>query len=299
MRDVCSPWWLAMVVAFGVLAGCRANGPLDPLCAPGQWRICTGVGGCAGGQTCADDGLAWGTCECDSTCTVGAEYDCLAISGCIGTQHCIDGHSLDDCVCAPGEDGGTGQHDGAAGDGPHDGGGGDSAVPTVKGCYPQCSVPADCATSVAYMDADNYACTSNYCHYLGCNTDAECQTLGSWVCRTQSVGVRSCVHTCTTTADCSQNVAYMDADNYSCESGTCRYLGCNTDAECQTIGPYACRDQGSGTRYCVHTCSVPADCSAGVSYVDADNYVCEVGVCRYTGCNSDSECQALGAYVCR
>jgi hypothetical protein len=172
-------------------------------------------------------------------------------------------------------------------------------VPLVKACYAQCTVAANCAQNVAYMDADNYACTSNYCHYLGCNTDAECQTLGPWACRDQGAGMKLCVHTCSTTADCTQNVAYMDADNYACEAGWCRYLGCNTDAECQTIGAYACRDQGSGTRYCVHTCSVPADCSAGVAYSDADNYACEAGVCRYTGCNSDNECQTIGAYVCR
>jgi hypothetical protein len=244
MRDARrSMTWLAAAVAVAALAGCRSSGPPDALCAAGQWRVCTGVGGCPGGQTCAADGLAWGPCECDSNCTVGAEYDCLAVAGCLGTQQCVDGRSLSDCVCPPGQDGGgDAPRDGAAaGDGPRDGGGGDAAVPAVKACYAQCTVPANCATTVAYMDADNYACAA----------------------------------------------------------GWCRYLGCNSDAECQTIGAYACRDQGSGTRYCVHTCEVPADCSAGVAYSDADNYACEAGVCRYTGCNSDSECQTIGAYVCR
>jgi hypothetical protein len=301
MRDARRfPWWL--VVALAALAGCGASGPPTQQCAPEQWRACTGVGGCAGGQTCAADGLAWGPCDCASSCTVGAEYDCLAISGCIGTQRCRDGRTLDDCVCPPGQDGGgDAPHDAAPpGDGPRDGGGGgDAAGPTVKACYAQCSVAANCATTVAYLDADNYACTGGYCHYLGCNNDAECQTIGAWVCRGQGSGMKGCVHTCSTTADCSSGVAYMDADNYACEAGACRYLGCNNDAECQTIGAYACRDQGSGTRYCVHTCSVAADCSSGVAYADADNYACEAGVCRYTGCISDTECQALGAYVCR
>jgi hypothetical protein len=291
MGDVRSTRWLALVVALAALAGCRAT-HIDPLCVAGQWRACTGVGGCAGGQSCADDGLAWGSCACDSSCTVGAEYACLAIAGCSGTQLCIDGRTLGDCVCANDDGGG-------ASDGPHDGGGGDAPAATVKACYPQCSVAADCATTVAYMDADNYSCVDSYCHYLGCNTDAECQTIGAYVCRDQGYGQRGCVHTCTAPADCATTAAYMDADNYACVSGACQYLGCNSDAECQTIGAYACRSQGTLTKYCVHTCTVPADCSAGVAYMDADNYACEAGLCRYTGCNSDAECQTIGAYVCR
>jgi hypothetical protein len=288
---------LMIGLVAATLVGCGASGPPDPLCAPEQWRACAGVGGCAGGQTCAADGLAWGPCSCDSACTVGAEYACLAIAGCTGTQRCLDGRTLDDCVC-PQDDGG-GPRDGAAADAPRDAGGGDAAVVTVRACYAQCSTAASCATAVAYMDADNFTCVSGACHYLGCLNDAECQTIGSYVCRDQGFGMKGCVHTCSGPADCSAGVAYMDADNYTCDLGVCHYLGCLNDAECQTIGAYACRDQGTGTRYCVHTCSGPADCSAGVAYLDADNYACEAGVCRYTGCNSDAECQSLGAYVCR
>jgi len=53
--------------------------------------------------------------------------------------------------------------------------------------------------------------------------------------------VRACFAECVTPADCSQNVPSMDADNYASEEGGCRYTGCNSDAECQAIGPWVCR----------------------------------------------------------
>ena len=47
------------------------------------------------------------------------------------------------------------------------------------------------------------------------------------------------------------------------------------------------------------TCDAPADCDlgAGPAY-DADNYACVSGGCVYQGCNTTSECQTLGDYVC-
>jgi hypothetical protein len=55
----------------------------------------------------------------------------------------------------------------------------------------------------------------------------------------------------------------------------------------------------------VPTCQIPcssvADCvQAGTegSAYDEDNYACSEGHCQYLGCNSDTECAALGNYVC-
>jgi hypothetical protein len=52
---------------------------------------------------------------------------------------------------------------------------------------------------------------------------------------------------------------------------------------------------------CLESCQAPADCVLAGSAYDEDNYACASGVCIYTGCVSDAECQAdLGpAYRCR
>jgi hypothetical protein len=46
------------------------------------------------------------------------------------------------------------------------------AVPT---CHPTCGSPADCATSSAAFDFDNWDCVDSHCIYLGCNSTDECQ----------------------------------------------------------------------------------------------------------------------------
>jgi hypothetical protein len=52
------------------------------------------------------------------------------------------------------------------------------------------------------------------------------------------------VHGCQTAADCKTDSGAYDADNYACDSGKCRYLGCANDAECATTfgsPSYVCR----------------------------------------------------------
>jgi hypothetical protein len=44
------------------------------------------------------------------------------------------------------------------------------------------------------------------------------------------------------------------------------------------------------TPACYATCATVADCDFGNPINDADNYECDEGVCRYTGCNSTQEC---------
>jgi hypothetical protein len=107
-----------------------------------------------------------------------------------------------------------------------------------------------------------------------------------------------CVASCQGPGDCvvGAGTAISDADNYRCESGGCRYLGCLTDQECESALPGNVCRQGS----CVKTCLSPADCSLGISAYDADNYECKNAACNYLGCRSDQECeQGLSAdYVC-
>ena len=45
---------------------------------------------------------------------------------------------------------------------------------------------------------------------------------------------------------------------------------------------------------CVPSCSTAADCATGPagSIIDANNYACDAGVCRWLGCLSTAECIA-------
>ena len=105
---------------------------------------------------------------------------------------------------------------------------------------------------------------------------------------------------CPPAADCDLGSAAYDADNYACTGGVCIYTGCNNDAECQALqSGHVCRSaQGTSMATCVKGCSTVADCGQGMAPYDADNYVCVAGGCVYTGCNSSTECAALGYYVC-
>ncbi len=101
-----------------------------------------------------------------------------------------------------------------------------------------------------------------------------------------------CAKRCATDADCAGS-AGDDTGNYACESGLCKPLGCKTDQDCEsTFGPgHACRKSpNSALPGCPRTCVSASDCAVGVAWADSDNYVCDDGVCSWTGCRSDDEC---------
>lgn len=114
----------------------------------------------------------------------------------------------------------------------------------------------------------------------------------------------ACQIGCKVATDCAvANTPAFDADNYACKNGLCVYTGCNTDAECQqSMGgkDYACTSS-NGLKSCHHTCATPADCATASAAFDADNYACASGVCTYTGCTSDDECQKSmkAPYACK
>ncbi|MEQ8456321.1 MAG: hypothetical protein RLO52_15750 [Sandaracinaceae bacterium] len=116
--------------------------------------------------------------------------------------------------------------------------------------------------------------------------------------------LRFCQLGCASVADCATASPAFDADNYACEGGACRYTGCVDDGECRATfmdDRYVCRDPGTGTRSCVQGCASAADCGTGTPAFDADNYACEGGLCFYTGCRTDAECEATfmsSAYGC-
>ncbi|MFO0726573.1 MAG: hypothetical protein U1E65_22495 [Myxococcota bacterium] len=100
-----------------------------------------------------------------------------------------------------------------------------------------------------------------------------------------------CLQACTSPADCAQNAPGYTADHYRCD-GACHWLGCASDADCANVPNTTCAlTPGTSLRTCQKRCGSPVDCSAGTVAYDADNYACPSGLCVYTGCNSDSECQ--------
>ena len=174
----------------------------------------------------------------------------------------------------------------------------DAGQPAVSVCLVQCTVPADCAAPSAPYDADNYDCQTGTCTYTGCNSDAECQALGDYVCRANG-GLSLCQMACNSPSDCGLGSVAYDADNYQCDNGGCLYSGCNNDAECQALGNYVCRPiAGIDLDTCQVACTSVADCDLGSAPYDVDNYACLDDVCVYQGCNGDAECQTLGDYVC-
>lgn len=174
----------------------------------------------------------------------------------------------------------------------------DTHVPPLEGppvCLGSCTVAADCVepNAVDLVDEDNYACDTGVCRWLGCNSDAEC--LAGYLCRHIEGALPLCYPPCSVPGDCafagSEGTAYDD-DNYACESGVCRWQGCNTDAECQAFDSnHVCHTATPTLDLCRRSCTTAADCDEGAGSVyDANNYTCEAGVCRWLGCASDDEC---------
>jgi hypothetical protein len=111
-------------------------------------------------------------------------------------------------------------------------------------CEPACAEVSDCNFGTLATDSDNYTCVEGLCIYAGCNTDSECASFGNYVCRELGPGGSFCVPACETRADCDWGSAPFDSDNYQCTpSGFCLYLGCSSDAECEshTLGT-VCRE---------------------------------------------------------
>jgi hypothetical protein len=192
------------------------------------------------------------------------------------------------------------------------GGSGGGSVTMLPACKKACVAVSDCTLGGAAFDDDNYSCTAGACDYTGCNSDGECEStfpnLG-YVCRLVVAGYpASCVKGCQVPNDCTiagAGPAY-DADNYACNSGGCTYIGCNSDAECTFNGANSvCKSAvAGGLKACYSSCQLASDCPSpdtGPAF-DADNYSCAQGFCEYTGCKTDSECDASfpnQGYVCR
>jgi hypothetical protein len=174
-------------------------------------------------------------------------------------------------------------------------------VPHVLAGLQACDTPSDCATAGSpQTDANNYSCDDGYCGYLGCQNNAECESIGAdWFCDEEAFGLPSCARRCQTRNDCVLGAdPRYDADNYACDNSTCKWLGCQSNEECRGMGlgdDWECAEGLGNVPNCVKTCNVAVDCvyTQDARY-DADNYACEDQLCEYTGCQGDSECKLAG-----
>lgn len=167
--------------------------------------------------------------------TLGADnHACTAnrceYLGCQSTAECTEEYESADYVCAPKKPG------------------------LLPDCYKKCNVPNDCATpGDPLKDEDNWACEGNLCQWKGCLSDEECEARAAgYVCtKPEGIGVSGenglvvfplplagsgCEKKCTTPQDCDPGGAPLyEPDNFACEEGLCRYVGCKSNDECVTF----------------------------------------------------------------
>src|SRR5262245_46156680 len=96
----------------------------------------------------------------------------------------------------------------------------------------------------------------------------------------------TCVRACTAAADCVKPNAQppFDDNNWVCEQNRCRWLGCLGDEECSFFGG-VCRlgaVSNEPVKTCTEACTNGADvCAETLASVDADNWTCPDGGCKY------------------
>jgi hypothetical protein len=162
---------------------------------------------------CSDpdcDGLCLWTCQ-DSRCVFSS--DCESDDDCFGsTPLCVGGTCVE---CAESAD-----------------------CSFDKRCIAgRCETPCKSDLHCALFEA----CHAGECIYVGCRSDRECalipdlESLGFSSgldrrllrCNTDENGVGECLIPCQTDAQCPPTEV--------CSGGRCRYIGCETDAECKTV----------------------------------------------------------------
>ena len=73
-----------------------------------------------------------------------------------------------------------------------------------------------------------------------------------------------------------------------CQNGSCVQVGCSSDRECAFVlgdSRATCKDS-----VCQVPCAQDADCARELGTQSFQ--ICDNGVCRFVGCNSDTECRA-------
>ena len=188
-----------------------------------------------------------------------------------------------------------------------DGGGDQRAVsgsqrpPT---CNLVCTTAQDCGGGPAGLeDASHFQCSAGRCQWQGCKSNAECTTAynnnNNVICAKEgNAPVATCIPTCTAAADCAGQTASDDASHYACTAGRCQWLGCKSNAECNTAfqsDKLVCVKEGAApVPGCVIACNAPADCAGPAGgAVEASRFTCTNHRCAWLGCESTEECKKL------
>jgi hypothetical protein len=167
-------------------------------------------------------------------------------------------------------------------------------------CTKSCGTRDDCAWDVtpAY-GADNWECNGGECDYLGCLSDGECDA--AYACRAFDGRFPICVQRCGPTLPCAEENGpdpILDADNYQCVDGACRWLGCLSSDECieRHGAGWECVGQFGVVPGCYRRCAGASECGAEDYYACVDSF-CVVS-CTSTSC-ADWTLWGPGVYECR
>lgn len=184
----------------------------------------SGAGGSGAGGMALDLPVCLHTCSAASDCALGGpttdadNYACSAGKcewlGCKSTAECVALSMNPSWACGVIAD-----------------------ISSVPSCYHTCGAAADCEMGSPLYGADNYACSSGLCKWLGCTTSDECaQAYNSpdYVCGLVNGSTyKTCYKNCVSAGDCAlAGAPLFGADNYACNSGKCEWQGCNTSTEC-------------------------------------------------------------------
>ncbi len=197
---------------------------------------------------------------------------------------------------AAGDSSGVGYDGGAAaGAGATNDSGGES-VTAAPSCKRSCVITEDCAGRLESRNADNWICADEICVFLGCRSDDEC--VADWGadmrCASRaSGGVPDCLSPCATAADCDHRT---DPRFYECRDSLCHFMGCASDAQCESIYPGSVCDKAASPPYCAPKCENSSECrrpsSRGgpILVMHYEQGECVDSVCVYPDCSDSEEC---------
>jgi hypothetical protein len=202
-------------------------------------------------------------------------------------------------ACGGTDGGGGGDGDGGDQQGDLDGGTGSGADAEAEEqgppyCHQECGGPEDCATpDVPQFEAKNFDCDDGLCSWKGCLSDDDC--LEDYVCRGFGDQIPTCTAACGGEGVCGAGHPdpILDSDNYECEDGGCRWLGCHGD-ECveRHDEQWSCTEAIFDFPNCLKSCETPTDCAPEYDWadvVDCFEGFCVVS-CDATSCGDSASC---------
>ena len=172
----------------------------------------------------------------------------------------------------------------------------DESAPAAPSCKRSCVNPEDCAGRLESRNADNWMCADDVCVFLGCRTDDEC--VADWGagmrCESRiSGGVPDCLSPCATAAECDHRT---DPRFYECRDSLCHFMGCASDAQCESIYPGSVCDETASPPHCAPKCENSSECSrpsgrgGPILVMDYEQGECVDSVCVYPNCSDSEEC---------